>query len=143
MQMCMYTGKLHPSQHAYARTCYVLSMHAQLKYTYTYVRVRMRDLDTPFAMSRSPLTRSPTKPPLTSRSSELGDICEEQGMDQNEENDKNPDNPGGQTSFPTYGSVQDETEQAAPLVQEKNVKKRHKASPVVSLSSFGDVSALL
>ena len=103
-------------------------------------------LDTPFAMSRSPLAHSPTKS-LTSRSSELEDICEERGMEQNEENDRNPDNPGGsggQNSFPTYGTVQDETEhQAAPLVQEKNAKKRHKTSPVVSLASFGDVSALL
>ena len=99
------------------------------------------------SMSWSPLARSssPTKS-LTSLSSELEDICEERGMEQNEENDRNPDNPsgsGGQTSFPTYGSVHDETDQAAPLAQERNAKKRHKTSPVVSVSSFGEVSALL
>ena len=49
---------------------------------------------------------------------------------------------GGHGSFPPrYGSVQEKTVVQAPPLEEKT-KKKHRASSVVSLTSFGEVGAV-
>ena len=84
---------------------------------------------------------SPSRAPLINQ--ELGDSTSEL-MDTFDVNGPNNDRAegSGQMSFPTYGSVQAKDDQQAPPLPEK-LKKKHRASSVVSLSSFGDVSVCL
>lgn len=89
-------------------------------------------------MTNSPL--SPSLSPLLDRAEQHIDTSMEQ-MDTNRLTDPDNSNPEGtaQTSFPTYGSVQADEQQAPPL-EEKVKKKKKRGGSVVSLSSFGDVS---
>ena len=117
---------------------YMYRLHAN---TCVYMRGVRLNTCTKIGMARSP-TRAPLIDPS---STELQNMDEPQ-VDANRLNEENATNPdsqsgsAGQTSFPTYGSVQSKTEKTPPL-KEKNVhKRRHRTSSVVSLSSFGDVS---
>ena len=83
---------------------------------------------------------SPSRAPLINHSDELGDSTSELNdtFDVNGPNNMNDDR--AEQTVPSYGSVQakDEEQQTPPL--EEKLKKKHRASSVVSLSSFGDVS---
>ena len=83
---------------------------------------------------------SPSRAPLISLSDELGDSTSElkDTFDANGPSNINSDRAEGGQTVPSYGSVQtkDEEQQAPPLEE----KKKHRASSVVSLTSFGDVS---
>ena len=90
------------------------------------------------------MTSSPT--PLLDRREELLDFdTDEELMDSNRSKEPHSNGPevgsshGGGGGHRSYGSVPEKTDQAPPL--EEKTKKKHRASSVVSLTSFGEVGS--
>lgn len=94
---------------------------------------------------------SSSRTPLLEQPEEIYTDSDDDLMDNNRLNELDNSNPGeapppgegaeaggGQsTAFPTYGSVQNHSDQTPPV--EEKIKKKHRASSVVSLTSFGEV----